>query len=210
MTAGQPFRRQPNTAHGSMTLHGFDRVMRAARFEATSRPEPGRDERLIDPDRGYQQPAHEPAHAAPSCARDWTAARARRESSSAAASCPSRAAAERPITTQSSPAPSDPWRTRNHSRIRRLTRLRTTARPTFRLTVIPRRLPGVSAGAAPRSQTSTTKAVLAARRPRRVTCSNSTERRSRSVCRKQPVCGDMTTSTGSRLRSACGLWLAVV
>ena len=132
---------------------------------AASRPEPGREDQLIEADHGHQQITREPVHVVSSCGPRGAAARESRESSSSAASRARAAAGARAITTSRLRRRASRARPRNHSRTRRFTRLRTTAPPTFRLTVIPRRHLADSLGAAARGATSTTKAPPAARPP---------------------------------------------
>jgi len=107
----------------------------------------------------------------------------------------SRDAVPRAITITSEPLGSVLRAPRNHSRIRRFTRLRTTALPTRLLTVTPRRTR--SARALPVGQdpvfpvalraNTTTKSSDAWRLPARITRRKSCVRKSRSARRKRPV-----------------------
>lgn len=154
-------------------------VMRTARLEATSRPENRGDRKLIATD---QHPDRPPSDAALRRAHERPAARMTSvESCSYISPDSSRVAAARAITTRSS-AGSVGCSRRNHSRIRRFTRLRATAFPTLRLAVMPSRGPLESRGA-----TRMTNALDTARRPCCATCSYSGDRSSRWDRRNRAV-----------------------
>jgi len=102
------------------------------------------------------------------------------------------------MITSSLPASSCALLLRNHSRIPRLTRFRTTALPTFLLTVIPSRQP-----VSPRA-IKMTKQFEETRRPWRPISRYSLETRIRSARPKRPVPVSTSTWTESRLRDAFG------
>ena len=167
----------------------FDRsrcVPGAARLEPARRTEPGREEPLI----GVQH--HESGARAEARAMTCNQTRvafalcARRHRIPFVSRSESPAAPDRPITTTSIPLRSFRREWRNHSRTRRFTRLRTTAPPTFRLTVIPSRC-GDPLPAGVRGETSSTKAGSATRCPSRPTLLNSLGLSNRSPRRNGPV-----------------------
>ena len=169
-----------------MPLYGLRGIARAARLEAAGRPQPGRHGELVgaqDPDREAPSGVdrHGGAHGA--VAPPFFANRHRIPFIWP----PERpAAADRPITTRSIPGRSRGRAPRNHSRTCRLTRLRTTAEPTFRLTVMPSRC-RESSSLLERGATRSTKAGSTTRRPSRLTRPNSLDRSSRSARRNCPV-----------------------
>lgn len=152
-----------------MRTEGIERIVRATRVEATTRAEPRRDKELIGAYRPHQERHQELAlhgssteHGARSFgpethAHSFTARPTSTSSRSAICGAASRVAPRRAITTTSSPSlradGSVGFRVRNQSRTARLTRLRATALPTFRLAVMPRRTLPVAAGPADASST---------------------------------------------------------
>jgi hypothetical protein len=101
---------------------------------------------------------------------------------------------------------------RNHSRIRRLTRLRTTAFPTRRLTAIPSRV-RPSPPCSTRSLTRIIKLPTRIRRPYRRTYANSSDRTRRSARSNGPVWIPTATSmllsqqaAGAPYRAAASRW----
>lgn len=113
------------------------------------------------------------------------------------------AAAGRAMMTRSFPAGQPLRCCRNHSRRRRFTRLRTTAPPTRRLTVSPRR--GVPVGSPLRwSATRSTTDRDAIRVPSRAILRKSFDDRRRSLRRKRWLPPAAITSTASRPPDACG------
>lgn len=205
MTAEKTPAREPETTKYSVGLDSGDSIAGAGRLEAAARPEEWRECPLIDTDRHGEReaPQARSAHAchAPACSAAWRSCTPSSHESSLAAS-------ERPITTRSRSLRRPARSRRNHSRIRRFRRLRTTAFPTRRLTVTPRRgehpaVPGWSAAA---GAATTTKPRTAPRRPCRRTCWNSRERSKRSTRRKTPVRALMATSRVSSLLAASVPW----
>jgi hypothetical protein len=113
------------------------------------------------------------------------------------------AAGFRAITTRSTESVNDSRFWRNHSLTARLIWFLTTAFPTRRLTVTPRRLHSVTRDASGAAM-STTKSRVAWRFPDRPIRRNSLELRIRSVRPKRPVRPITAISTGSWQRGACG------
>lgn len=186
ITTSHPSNGERAPAQDTVTLDRLRRVAGAARLVPTCGSDPGRQQHLIRCQK-RSSAAHTEARAP-----------AGDQLCSAFALCASRhripfvslsdspAAAERPITTTSIPSRSLVRERRNHSRIRRFTRLRTTAPPTFRLTVIPslREAPSVPED---RRATRRTKVGSATRRPSRPTLLYSLDLSSRSPRRNGPV-----------------------
>src|SRR5258708_37560754 len=131
MTAPQAPRRQRHATHDAVRAQRLLRVSRAARLEPTARPQQRGDRRAVE---AYQK-EEDGFHRRASC-------RARLASSCAVGPNPAPAADGRATTTRSSPGGSVGRSLRQPSPIPRLTRLRTTALPTFLLTVTPTRLAG--------------------------------------------------------------------
>lgn len=180
MTPSQPSQHETGATHETVPLDRQLGIARAARLESTRRRQPGRDQGAIGAKQEYTEPA---GHRRRCAAQSSTtpALRARRHRTPPISLPESRAASERPITTRSTPPTRHRRERRNHSRTRRFTRLRTTARPTFRLTVTPSRsrppwLPALR----PISATSRTKAGSAARLPSPLTRLNSLDLSNRS------------------------------
>ncbi len=133
-------------------------------MEAAAPAKPRGNEELVAPNHCDQQHREQPAHRSSSRSSRQVA-----RASSPAAPC-------RAITTRSVPVGKTTRSCRNHSRTRRLTRLRRTAEPTRRLTASPRRRPREFRPGA----VTTTKWVPARRRPVRFTRWKSLALRSRS------------------------------
>lgn len=106
-------------------------VVRTTRLVPTKRPKKGRNEQLIDSDQSPGQPRNDSLDACHAKIRD---------SSRSIVASESLGAPRRAMITKSSPGSSS-RRSRNHSRKRRFTRFRSTAFPTFLLTVRPTRAP---------------------------------------------------------------------
>src|SRR5215831_15516347 len=191
MAAKHPAQREPRSPAGSMALDRFDRIARTARLETTRGSEDRGQRDLIPANCEADRPLGPARIGFP---HDSSEARfTRPESCLLSSSNASRVAGWRAITTTSRESQSV-RALRNHSRTRRLTRLRATAFPTRRLAVMPRRdWPLLS-----RVAVTTTKAPDTARRPRCPTYSYSLDRSRRSDRWKRPVALATATSRGSR------------
>lgn len=131
VAAQKATQRQPAPAQRAMIMNAGDRVMRATRREAATRPQQWGDPHLIKADARDHEPSQ---HAAPGSARLVNA-------SIAAATSAKLTDAALCFATQtiSQPDVRLPRFRRNASRTRRFMRLRTTAHPTLRVTVTPKR-----------------------------------------------------------------------
>jgi hypothetical protein len=198
MAAEQPAQRQPAAARYAVAPDGCDRVPGAARLVAARGAQHRRERELVDANHSRGQPLGTPSHRG-GCAHfqhpPLSASRSNAAVNSGDRSSP---AAGRALTTKSMRSRISPRVVRNHSRTARLTRFRTTAFPTLRLTLIPRRRP-----LAP-SATQRIKAVDAARLPHCRTCRYSLGKRIRSARPKRPVARLTATWTASLLRGASG------
>ena len=211
MTASQSSSAKPKTARRSMHFDGLRGITRTTRLEATRRAEPRGKPAMPKSQRTDKPSADRPRlsdrtgkpgrggfrRARPlyrwvgifHClfARAHVFSRAR----SMAAPPISRLALGRAMTTRSNDSGSEVLSRRNHSRTPLLMRLRTTALPTLRLTLIPRRrFSGASPGAA--SKTNSPLADLFPPRERRL---KSRESRNPSARAKRPVSGTTTIWT---------------
>jgi hypothetical protein len=169
-----------------MALDRRDRIPGAARLESTGWPEPRRNHELVAAYQLGDQPPGERGPRLGSRVLAALASFANLQRIPLTSRPESPAAPGRPITTRSMPRRSSGRALRNHSRTRRLMRLRTTAPPTLRLTVIPSLCSLISWPLGP-GATRSTKPGPTARRPSRPTRPNSEDRRSRSSRRSRPV-----------------------
>src|SRR5690349_10148636 len=58
VTTGDALQREPRAAQRTMSLDGFDRVVRARRIEAAARPQERADGELVPADQIFQDEAH--------------------------------------------------------------------------------------------------------------------------------------------------------
>jgi hypothetical protein len=163
MAAPEAFESKPAASYEPIALQGFDGVVRAGRMKTTDGSEQRADRPLIKPDHGYRDGAHfciTSLHRACKDVRNSPPGTPR--------------ARLRALTTRSSGG-SSCWCSRNHSRITRLKRLRSTPVPaTLRETARPNRADGV-----PFRRAVAANNVLPHSRPAARSASNSAFRRMR-------------------------------
>jgi hypothetical protein len=189
---------QPSSPRSPVALYRLERVVGAAGLEAARHRKERREHDLVGANHGSRR--------VPRGAHRRLTPLTRRESSVVAASWSSRAAPRRAITTRSRSASKLSLLWRNHSRIQRFTRFRSTAPPTRRLAVMPSL--GPLEAISTRAATSTTKSRDAARRPSAAKCRKSRASRRRSARRKRAIAGDTPTWRGLRRRGAFAPWFA--
>jgi hypothetical protein len=144
MAARQSPQRQPAPAADSMDLDRLRCILGARRCEPTAGSEPRGNDQLIDPNQHPDQAPTPQTGPRPDLRRSRPQlhlASSNPLSSFAIPIADSPAAAFRAITTTSNGSANPVRCCRNHSRMPRFTRFLTTAPPTRRLTVTPRRLP---------------------------------------------------------------------
>src|SRR3990172_6392093 len=192
VAAEHPANREPASPHRPVPRDRLRRKARAARLEATRRFQERRDRETIYLDEEDQELCHQPREEI-HCEQPRKS-----EPSSDSTSCtPSLAAPLRAITTTSTGRASTSRRRRKHSRTHLFTRLRVTAFPTRRLTVMPNR--GVSPHAwLGRGVASTTKFEDATRTPCSFTRRKSLGLRSRAVRRRYAPAWIISTSRERR------------
>lgn len=137
MAAAQPADPQPRSPEDSVCFQGAEKVSRARRFEAASRPrsaqngENRRNEKLITSDKKTREKEHQGARI--------EARSARRNHSSFSSRWLARAACGRATRTIQKPGSKRSCSFRTMSRNRRRTRLRTTAPPSRFVVINPAR-----------------------------------------------------------------------
>lgn len=185
VASGQSAHSERRPPEGAVSFDGLDEIRGARGMEPARRPHQRRERELIQPQCADRESFRDgalhthPLPRTPGCNRSRSVALC----SCCQVDAASRFAAPwRAITTISRWVGMISRCRRNHSRMRRLTRFRTTAFPTRRLAVIPSLARGASSRAA---AASTTKAAAGARVPSRDTRWKSRLSRSRSQRRRR-------------------------